>query len=296
MSKLLSTENARCMRSRWALATPIVFCLLTVAMHAKTPATEALSAPPIQDNSFLVEEAYNQEPGVVQHINTFNRLVNSNEWAWTFTQEWPVPNHWKHQLSYTLTQTKPDPQLQSGFGDLLLNYRYQVSGTGKTRFAFAPRLTLIVPTGSSQQGTGYGGTGIQSCLPASLVLLPTLVAHSNLGGTWIPSARDAGGDTAASYGYFAGQSLIWLAQPRFNVLLESLWSSMHTVSGHRATQTQNDFSIVPGVRWAYNFRNGLQIVPGIAFVAGAGPSYGQNGVFMYLSFEHPLWREMKGGE
>jgi hypothetical protein len=29
------------------------------------------SAPPIQDNSFLVEEAYNQNFGVVQHISSF---------------------------------------------------------------------------------------------------------------------------------------------------------------------------------------------------------------------------------
>ena len=28
---------------------------------------------PIQDNSFLIEEAYNQEAGVVQHIQTFSR-------------------------------------------------------------------------------------------------------------------------------------------------------------------------------------------------------------------------------
>jgi hypothetical protein len=32
---------------------------------------------PIQDNSFLAEEAYNQEPGVVQHIQTFTHLWNS---------------------------------------------------------------------------------------------------------------------------------------------------------------------------------------------------------------------------
>ena len=32
------------------------------------------SPHPIQDNSFLVEEAYNQDPGVVQTIQTFTRL------------------------------------------------------------------------------------------------------------------------------------------------------------------------------------------------------------------------------
>ena len=33
--------------------------------------------------------------------------------------------------------------------------------------------------------------------------------------------------------------------------------------------------------------NGLQIVPGVAFPIGAGPSSGDHGVILYLSFEHP---------
>ncbi len=35
-----------------------------------TPKVEQESAP-IQDNSFLLEEAYNQEDGVIQHISYF---------------------------------------------------------------------------------------------------------------------------------------------------------------------------------------------------------------------------------
>ena len=31
----------------------------------------------IQDNSFLIEESYNQDYGVVQHINNFERLWQS---------------------------------------------------------------------------------------------------------------------------------------------------------------------------------------------------------------------------
>src|SRR5260221_10479412 len=46
-------------------------------------------APIIQDNSFLVEEAYNQEFGVVQHIQTFQRVWSTHSWGYTFTQECP---------------------------------------------------------------------------------------------------------------------------------------------------------------------------------------------------------------
>ena len=43
----------------------------------------------IQDNSFFVEEAFNQDPGVVQTF--FGGAFNSSGWVMTFTQEWPVP-------------------------------------------------------------------------------------------------------------------------------------------------------------------------------------------------------------
>jgi hypothetical protein len=49
----------------------------------------------------------------------------------------------------------------------------------------------------------------------------------------------------------------------------------------------------PGIRWAYNFKNGLQIVPGIAVPIGVGPSGGEKGVFLYLSLEHPF-RKLPG--
>jgi hypothetical protein len=64
-------------------------------------AAQQTTAPPgIQDDSFLVEEAYNQERGMVQHINTFSRMWNSKDLIYTFTQEWPMPGDPRHQLSY----------------------------------------------------------------------------------------------------------------------------------------------------------------------------------------------------
>ena len=43
----------------------------------------------IQDHSFLLEEAYNQERGVVQHISTF-AFASGQDWGYSFTQEWPL--------------------------------------------------------------------------------------------------------------------------------------------------------------------------------------------------------------
>jgi hypothetical protein len=247
---------------------------------------------PIQDNSFLAEEAYNQEPGVVQHIQTFTRVWNSKTWAYSFTQEWPVPGHWRHQLSYTLSDGKTDQNLDPSFGDLLLNYRYQALGDGESRLAIAPRATLIVPSGSVKNASGYGGVGLQSVVPASLVLNRYFVSHYDLGGTWVPRARDDAHHVSASYGYNAAGSLIWLAHPRLNGMFETAWSSSHLVSRPHGTDVQNTLWLAPGVRGAFNFKSGLQIVPGAAYVAGVGPSSGDRGIFLYLSFEHPLWREI----
>lgn len=56
----------------------------------------------IEDNSFLVEEAYNQEPGEVQHVVTaaYND-PRRRGWTFDFTQEWPVFSQ-DHQFSYTI--------------------------------------------------------------------------------------------------------------------------------------------------------------------------------------------------
>ena len=69
-----------------------LLCFLALA-----PVVLALEEPRrpvegIMDNSFLIEEAYNQEEGVVQHINTFMRQRHG-DWLYTFTQEWPIGRH-----------------------------------------------------------------------------------------------------------------------------------------------------------------------------------------------------------
>jgi len=247
------------------------------------------NSPKIQDNSFLVEEAYNQEFGVVQHIQTFQRYWNSKDWVYGFTQEWPVDASPRHQLSYTLAalHSGDEPASGAGFGDVVLNYRYQLLGNGEAKVAFAPRFSVLLPTGDYRLGRGAGGTGIQGLLPLSVVLNKKLVTHWNIGTTIIPNARNADGQTGTTFGYNFGQSVVWLARPRFNALLETFFNRSQQVTAPKITRWTSDFLLSPGIRWAYNFKNGLQIVPGIAVPFGVGPSSGEKGVFVYLSFEHP---------
>jgi len=237
----------------------------------------------------LIEEAYNQEFGVVQHIQNFQRYWNSKDWVYTFTQEWPLDFNPRHQLSYTLAglHSGDQPASGGGFGDVILNYRYQVLGNGEARVAFAPRFSVLLPTGDSRLGRGAGGAGVQGALPLSVVLSRKLVTHWNLGTTIVPGARNPAGATGTTFGYNLGQSFVWLAHPRFNVLLETVFNRAQELTGPNTKEWTSSVLMNPGVRWSYNFQNGLQIVPGIGIPLGVGPSSGERGVFLYLSFEHP---------
>lgn len=113
----------------------LILAVLTVATNAQSP---------IEDNSFLLEEAYNQEKGVIQYISTFYRQRGGN-WGYSFTNELPVKKQ-QHQFSYTLNVARNDGS--TGFGDTYLNYRYQAAGLGEEdKIAVAPRFSVILPTG-----------------------------------------------------------------------------------------------------------------------------------------------------
>lgn len=252
------------------------------------PALHAQDAP-IQDNSFLVEEAYNQEAGVVQHVGTWERVDGSDDWVFTFTQEWPLFSQ-RHQLSYSLPWERLGEEAgsRSGVGDVSLDYRYQLVGDGKAPVAFSPRFSLLLPVGDEEEGRGTGALGYEVNLPVSAVLGPRFVTHFNLGAVWTPGARNDAGDEGDVESYAFAQSFVWLARPKLNLLVEFLYESGEELVGRNLTEDSDGFFISPGVRWAHDLPSGLQIVPGIAWTIGVGPSSGEQGVFLYLSFEHPF--------
>ena len=107
--------------------------LWAVLLGSMARAAEETPIAVIEDNSFLIEEAYNQEPGVVQHI--FNAVYTTSGaqhgWLFNFTQEWPVFSQ-EHQFSYTILSGHliQEPDRIYGIGDMLLNYRYQALEEG----------------------------------------------------------------------------------------------------------------------------------------------------------------------
>ena len=220
--------------------------------------------PGIQDNSLLSEEAYNQDPGIVQHINFFQRDSKTHDWIYTFTQEWPVPAQ-KHQLSYTIPV-----QTGSRVGDVALNYRYQLAGNSEAKFAATPRFTVTVPTGNWRRGDGNGAAGYNGAIAFSFAPVEEWNFHFDAGATTVPRSR------GISHVFNLADNIVWLPRKRLNVMVETFF---------QRTDGENSLLINPAVRWAYNYSNGLQIVPAIGFPIGVGPSAGERSVILYLSFE-----------
>lgn len=262
----------------------ILASLLAASLAAQSPPP---ASPPIQDNSFLLEEAYNQERGVVQHISLFSRTTRSHDWSYGFTQEWPFRGQ-RHQLSYQVAVLRQAGI--TGFGDLRLNYRLQLAGGEGRRVWVAPRITASLPTGRWRDDLGSGNPGFEVGIPVSIALAPRLAAHLNAAVNLYPSARNPSGDRATRLGWSAGASAILLLTPTVNLMLESLVIGSEEVLAAGSTRRSTDFLISPGVRWAHNFASGLQIVPGLAYTFGLGNAEELSGLLVYLSFEHPFKR------
>ena len=249
-------------------------------------------APPIQDNSFLIEEAYNQEAGVVQHISLFQRSRHGAGWVFGFTQEWPMPGL-RHQIGFTVPVVRSDlPGIgqATGAGDLLVNYRYQALGGGDGSLWVAPRASLIVPSGSWRHARGDGSLGLQLAVPASVQLSSGFAAHLNANLSLHHRARNPEGAQARLASLSGGASLIWLPRPGLNLLTEFVVEDGAEVVGAGAVGRQAATFLVPGVRWAHNLKGGVQVVPGIGYALGLGNAREDSALLVYLSVEHSFRR------
>jgi len=251
----------------------------------------------IEDNSFLIEEAYNQEPGVVQHIFTaqYTTSGRTHGWQFSFTQEWPVFSQ-DHQFSYTIPSYHlvDDGSRVSGLGDILLNYRYQLVYEGDIKPAVAPRFSLILPTGNRKKDTGNNVVGYQINLPVSKKVTDRIALHFNLGGTFLPhvkSPADANGrSTKKSLSSLnVGGSAIYALYPRFHLMLEWLGNSEQSFNDSGKRERSFLSTLSPGFRTAIVNQDKLQIVTGATMPIGLNRKTDNLGAFLYLSIEHNLF-------
>jgi hypothetical protein len=266
-------------------------CVLSIAL-AHAAAAAAQTAPndsldesrrfEIIDNSFLVEEAFNQEPGVFQNIAIWS-MDRHHNWETSFTQEWPLTGQ-THQLSYTLTGGRFGGD--TNFGDVLLNYRYQFLDESPRHPAVSPRLSIVLPTTNSSD---QGRAGLQVNLPFSKQF-DDLYAHWNAGVTWFPRTHPVpavSDERTSLLSPHLAASAIWRVAPRLNLLLEGvvLWEQTNDLIGRVRTRTD---IISPGFRYAWNIRD-KQIVVGAAAPLNLGDDDGA-AILTYFSYESPFRR------
>jgi len=273
----------------------LVFLLLLKIAHAQvvqtdkpSPADEFSSA--IEDNSFFIEEAYNQGPRVVQHIfNGMSFTLPQKNVVLSFTQEWPAGSQ-DHQLSFTVPYAFLNSGTVSGIGDVLINYRYQLCSSDDWA-ALAPRISIVLPTGSSGKGLGTGVAGAQVNLPASRRLAEHFVAHVNIGATLLPGVKGmnaAGAEVKRTLTSMnVGGSVIVLASAHLNIMLETVANLLSEIGATGDIERTVETVLSPGMRYAMDVDQ-LQIVPGVAVPIVFNEGERRVGVFFYLSFEHPF--------
>lgn len=286
-------------RSAQALLLSLVLPLAASAQTTQPPAPSPARPFAILDNSFLVEEAFNQEAGIFQNIFTFQK--DGGDWEFAFTQEWPVGSE-RHQLSYTLPFAGITGQ--RGLGDVMLNYRYQVTPEDPGIPAFSPRVSLIVPTAADD--LGYESVGVQVNLPASMQR-GDMYVHVNAGFTWHPRAasRLVTAPTVADVvdGSFViprplrvslltphvAASGIYRLREMVNLMLEGVLEFEETPLIDRQTVRDTVFTLAPGARGGWNLGD-HQLILGAALPITWRESDASTGAFLYLSYELPFAR------
>jgi DtxR family Mn-dependent transcriptional regulator len=261
----------------------IVFIALSGAAFAQENPSDASRRPwEITDNSFLVEEAFNQDAGVVQNIFGIY-APGDGSWVSAFTQEWPLLVH-AHQLSYTVAFGGNESN--SGISDVLVHYRFQLWDEAGRRPAFSPRVSLIVPTGSATNGLGNGNPGWEFNLPFSKQVR-NLYLHWNAGVTHLPRAEGVNASHNLVTPRIAASG-IWRARPMFNVMLESLFEWPEDVAG-ASTDRGYATTLIPGFRSGWNLGDAQAIV-GVGVPVSFASGTRDAGVFGYFSYELPFSR------
>lgn len=254
--------------------------LIAGVATAQTPASGAASSAPFEiiDNSFFVEEAFNEERGIVQNIFAWTR--HDGGWEATFTQEWPAPSM-THQLSYTVPFSGGNVPVH--LGDVLVNYRVQALSEGAHQPACAPRLTAILPTGPSDDNGDP--PGLQVNLPFSKQVRDVYI-HWNAGLTWLHGVP-LGSRTASLTSPQLAGSLVWRMQPMWHLMLESIVEFDDTIEGGQHTSHERRVLVSPGIRGGWNLGD-RQIVVGAALPVTRASGAASVAFLTYFSYELPF--------
>ena len=232
----------------------------------------------IRDNSFLIEEGYNQEHGVVQHI-----LTHRTDWIasgpseattdFAFTQEWPLWGQ-KIQGSYTLP-------IATQFEGADVHLRYQLMQEPDDKYSIAPRLSFLLAYETDLELANM--LGYQINVPISKELDAKRMVHANLGATFMPpQIGSVSLDNDSLWTYHAGVSGIYAWSQNFHLMAEFL----NWVQEHEPPL----FAANPGARYAVNLTGRVQWVFGASAPLLFRSRLESYGLFLYMSLEHDFMR------
>ena len=274
------------------------FWLAILTLFSGVTAQAAEPIDGFEDNGFLVEEAYNQDRGEVQH--TLN-AVYSNDfkrrgWSFNFEQEWWLFTE-EHQVAFSIPffHLREEGERQRRVGDIQIEYRYQLTNEGPNIPAVAPGFSLILPTGNRDKGTGNGVVGYEWSIAASKKVAPRLALHANLGLTYLPKVRVPLDDDQrlspkrSLVSYDVGASAVFALSSDVHMLLE--WVGEFEEEIDDKGKKERDFKafLSPGIRAAVINKDDMQTVVGVGIPIGVNGRADNYGVFLYFSVEHNLF-------
>ena len=243
--------------------------------------------PVIEDNSFFIEEAHNQEAGVVQFINSC--IIEPGKLTYNFANEIPLRGT-KHQISYAISYASvSDSGINThGFKELMLNYRYELLGEDKL-VQCTPRISLIVPTGNMGEDAWGGQTNVSFSKDIS----HCFVVHANLGATYKSTVKKTIFDIYDNrihivkrnlYSYNVGASSIFMVRRNFHLMLEGVENFTSEINEEGKVEHIAQTILSPGFRIAFDIGN-AQIVPGFCLPLTFSNEKPGTAAFFYLSIE-----------
>ncbi len=246
----------------------------------------------IKDNSFFIEEAYNQGSGEVQHL--FTTEINwmkvdeetEQETGFSFSQEWPLFGH-AVQGAYGISTDEDVKSFEVG-----VELRWQWIENEK--WAVAPTVEGEAENlGDGNNNERYAfGVG----LPVSYIANEKWNLHGNLGVGYSPDPSskiytDPCGncpvvyEDATTFGY--GASAIYALRNNFNMMLETFFETEIVSNRFKDASKPTTLGVLsPGFRYAVNFPGDKQWVMGVGVPIGLTDDSSDYGVFLYMSFEH----------
>ena len=274
------------------------FAVVVLFFNASARAADPAPIEGFSDHGFLVEEAYNQDEGEVQHIFNAAYISDSRRRGWSFNleQEWWLFTE-DHQIGFSFPVVRLDEEgeKQRGIGDILVEYRYQLTKEGPTRPAVAPKFSLILPTGDRHEGTGNGVVGYEWSIAGSKKVASRLAVHANVGLTYLPNVRAPLDNSQrlslrrSLVSYDLGTSVVFAVSSDFHMMLEWIGEFANEIDGRGKKERLFKSSLSPGIRAAVIDKEGVQTVVGVGVPIGLTSPADDVGVFLYFSVEHKVF-------